>query len=55
MDNRNKIAHGNVSPDEVGKAQSYMDMQRRTNEVEEICKHIIESFSKYIQQKDYLK
>ena len=55
VDNRNKIAHGNVSPDTIGKSQSYTDMKRRTDEVEEICKHIIESFSKYIQQKDYLK
>ncbi|HDR1873627.1 TPA: hypothetical protein QB626_002216 [Pasteurella multocida] len=55
VDNRNNIAHGNISPSEVGKSQSYRDMQTRSDEIKQICEHIIKSFSNYIQNKEYLK
>lgn len=54
VDNRNKIAHGNISPSEIGKKQSYREMKARSDEIRKICEHIITAFSNYIRNREYL-
>lgn len=55
VDNRNYIAHGNKTPQEVGRNYTIRDLQRRCEIIAEVCTYIISIYENYIMEKRYLK
>ena len=55
VNNRNYIAHGDKTPEEVGKAYSIDDLKTEYKIYEKTCNYLIDVFQKYIEEKDYLK
>lgn len=51
---RNLIAHGNQTPEEIGSAFTYDDLEIRFNAINELCSHIVTTFDDYIVNKKYL-
>ena len=41
VDTRNRIAHGSDAPDTVGGRFTVADLERRINDTEEVCTHIV--------------
>ena len=54
VDNRNYIAHGNKTPNDVGKNFSVTDLVKRYEIISEVCDYIITTYESYIREKQYL-
>lgn len=52
---RNKIAHGNESPIEVGRRKTIDDLMDVYNDINEFCTYMIQVFEDYILQEKYLR
>lgn len=50
VENRNRIAHGLSSPDEVGSRYTRNDILKRVTDTESVCVHILNAVSTYFQQ-----
>jgi hypothetical protein len=48
VDTRNDIAHGSQAPEHVGGRFSIVDIERRINDTEKICTHLIASVGSYL-------
>jgi hypothetical protein len=53
--NRINVAHGNVSPSEVGKIVTTTDLYARLQDVSSYCSYLISTFEDYVNKKKYLK
>ena len=47
VESRNRIAHGNDAPDAVGSRFTVADVEKRINDTEAVCTHIMTSVSGY--------
>lgn len=54
VDNRNAIAHGRESPSGVGGRYSVADLEKRYNDVNALCTHMIQSLEDHLNSKDFL-
>lgn len=54
VDNRNAIAHGRESPSVVGRRYSTADLEKRYNDVNALCTHIIQALEDHLNNKDFL-
>jgi hypothetical protein len=41
VETRNRIAHGSDAPDTVGSRFTVADLEKRINDTEEVCTHIV--------------
>lgn len=54
VENRNRVAHGRESAAAVGRRYSVPDLQKRYDDVHEVCIHLLQVLSKYLQDKQYI-
>ncbi|KAB2846982.1 MAG: hypothetical protein F9K42_10790 [Ignavibacterium sp.] len=52
---RNSIAHGNISPIDIGSSNTIEELYNRYNEVSNYCSYFIDTIEEYIRKKDYLE
>jgi len=50
VENRNKIAHGNEPPENVGRRYTIADLERRIDDTEQICTHVATTFLQYLSE-----
>ncbi|MBD2872396.1 MAE_28990/MAE_18760 family HEPN-like nuclease [Paenibacillus arenilitoris] len=55
VEKRNKIAHGEETPEEVGRRFSFDDLERRFEVISELCSYIIAVFEDYLVEKKYIR
>lgn len=55
VETRNSIAHGNISPLDIGSSNTLDELYKRYNEVSNYCSYFIETIEEYIRKKDYLE
>lgn len=48
VDNRNRIAHGSDAPEEVGRRYTVADLERRVDDTELLCSHLIAGVDAYV-------
>ncbi len=54
-EHRNAIAHGRESPAIIGSRFTTSDLQKRLDDINELCIYIIDCLERYLVNKDYLK
>ena len=55
VQNRNYIAHGDYTPEEIGGRFSKSDLERIYNEMNTLAMYVIDCYDEYIQNRSYLK
>lgn len=55
VDNRNHIAHGNNTPNEIGARYTPLELEKRLEIIERNCTYLISTFEEYLLKKMYLK
>lgn len=54
VESRNAIAHGRESPAKVGARFTWMELEVRLHDLDELCTHLIVSLDSYLQGKHFL-
>jgi hypothetical protein len=54
-DRRNELAHGRSPASEIGRRYTKKDLVKRHEAMSKLCSHILISFEKHIEEKEYLK
>jgi hypothetical protein len=54
VENRNAIAHGRMSPADVGGRYSFNELEKRYKDIDELCVYIIDTLESYLINKDFL-
>lgn len=53
--NRNAIAHGRATAQEIGKRHTVSELERRHDFASALCTHVISSFEKQVREEGYLR
>lgn len=54
VENRNAVAHGRESAATVGGRYSVLDLQKRYDDVHEVCIHLVQVLAKYLKDRQYV-
>lgn len=52
---RNYIAHGDMLPQDIGKRFTIAELEKRRENIDELCTYLIDSYERYVINGEYLK
>jgi len=55
VENRNAISHGRESPVTIGGKYTIDDLEKRFQDISELCSYVIQSLETYLNDKDFLR